>query len=219
MGARDSIIRSAPGENQQELLIADLVVVMFWNRIGSPSSSRNDVTGTVEEFQLASHGFEREGRPLVWVYFRKPTETDGEQVAGVRSFRRKPKADVNFSSVNTTLSKTGSKCSLSTSLHTGRPQAMERGTQPRAYAAGSCTPIWNFLAEGIFDYGRSLTFHIDLDGDGHEEEIVFHINFHGPLLFAKKFNITCRLPYADLIGQPFSKPVWRADTASSTPHA
>src|SRR6266404_2205700 len=37
----------------RELESANLVVVMFWNRIGSPSDLNDTKTGTLEEFELA----------------------------------------------------------------------------------------------------------------------------------------------------------------------
>src|SRR5262249_11162651 len=52
----------------QELLTADLVVVMFWNRIGTPSSEKSSETGTLEEYKIARDRYEREGTPTVWVY-------------------------------------------------------------------------------------------------------------------------------------------------------
>ena len=53
----------------RELEAADLVIVMFWNRVGSPSSTRSPKTGTLEEFDLASRLHEQYSRPSVWVYF------------------------------------------------------------------------------------------------------------------------------------------------------
>src|SRR5207248_10649839 len=47
----------------QELTSADLVVVMFWNRIGSPSDTRSNRTGTVEEFELAMRDYEQYTKP------------------------------------------------------------------------------------------------------------------------------------------------------------
>src|SRR5437868_13896458 len=58
-----------------ELRSADLIVVMFWNRIGFPSQKDSKKTGTVEEFELAreiykssiegTYGYEGNRRILV----------------------------------------------------------------------------------------------------------------------------------------------------------
>jgi len=52
----------------EELETADLVVVMFWNRIGSPASPNSKDTGTLEEFNRARANFERHGTPMVCVF-------------------------------------------------------------------------------------------------------------------------------------------------------
>src|SRR5260370_42475174 len=59
----------------RELELADLVVVVFWNRIGTTSGLRAPgITGTLEEFELATRLYRTNQRPLVWVYFRTPIE-------------------------------------------------------------------------------------------------------------------------------------------------
>src|SRR5665213_2801473 len=80
----------------EELRTADLVVVLFWNKIGVPSGDDPSVTGTVEEFQLAMSlrapgewGEEnRNARPVLFVYFRKQTEPETDSAKDVREFRK-----------------------------------------------------------------------------------------------------------------------------------
>src|SRR5260370_12489537 len=61
---------------------------MFWNRIGSPSSTKSTKTGTLEEFELASKFHEQYSKPLVWVYFRTPTNDSDVQLERVLAFRK-----------------------------------------------------------------------------------------------------------------------------------
>jgi hypothetical protein len=75
-----------------ELHTADLVVVMFWNRIGSPSSGESAKSGTVEEFEESVRLYESLGRPTIWVYFKKPTAENDTQLDGVLRFREQLEA-------------------------------------------------------------------------------------------------------------------------------
>jgi len=64
-----------------ELRSADLVLVMFWNHVGSPSG-KGELTGTIEELEIAKGmcGFGQDGydvyktqHPSLYVYFRTQT--------------------------------------------------------------------------------------------------------------------------------------------------
>src|SRR5207302_360314 len=88
----------------EELQTANLVIVMFWNRIGSPASTTSKETGTMEEYNRARASFERHGTPLVWVYFKTPSaELDG-QLQSVLDFRRMLESgrDIFFREFSTT---------------------------------------------------------------------------------------------------------------------
>jgi hypothetical protein len=79
-----------------ELKMADLTVVVLWNRIGAPSEVKGELTGTLEEFQIAAQRYgdpdpyfaPEENRPMLYVYFREQTEPDTESAAKVREFRK-----------------------------------------------------------------------------------------------------------------------------------
>jgi hypothetical protein len=79
-----------------ELKIADLTVVVFWNRIGVPSDEKGELTGTLEEFQIAVQRYgaldpyfaSEENRPMLYVYFREQTEPGTDSAAKVREFRK-----------------------------------------------------------------------------------------------------------------------------------
>jgi hypothetical protein len=80
----------------RELRTADLTVVMFWNKIGAPSGKDGELTGTLEEFKIASERYghvdpyfpPEDNRPLLYAYFREQTEPDTESAAKVREFRK-----------------------------------------------------------------------------------------------------------------------------------
>jgi Domain of unknown function (DUF4062) len=99
----------------QELDTADLVVVMFWNRIGSPARDNSPETGTIEEYQRARSTFERHGFPTVWVYFKSPTAELDDQLTRVLEFRRSLERGQNIFFANFPQPKNGRKCSVSIS--------------------------------------------------------------------------------------------------------
>lgn len=80
----------------KELKTAHLTVVVFWNKIGAPSDVKGELTGTLEEFQIAAQRYgdidpyfaPEDNRPMLYVYFRKQTEPDTESAAKVREFRK-----------------------------------------------------------------------------------------------------------------------------------
>jgi len=80
----------------KELSSADLVLVLFWNHAGSPSG-KGDLTGTVEELEIAKKmcgfGEERDAfydvqRPSLFVYFRAQTEPDTPSAQRVNEVRK-----------------------------------------------------------------------------------------------------------------------------------
>ena len=80
----------------KELKTAHLTVVVFWNKIGAPSDVKGELTGTLEEFQIAAQRYgdidpyfaPEDNRPMLYVYFREQTEPDTEPAAKVREFRK-----------------------------------------------------------------------------------------------------------------------------------
>lgn len=70
--------------NNQVLRDSDLLVAIFWTRIGSPTGEA--ISGTVEEIQEHTAG----GKPAM-IYFsdipKNPSSVDEEQILGVKKFR------------------------------------------------------------------------------------------------------------------------------------
>lgn len=189
-----------------ELVLADLVIVMLWNRIGSPSSTDGTTTGTQEEFALACRLHERSERPLVWVYFRKQTAAGDPQSDAVAAFRHE--------------------------IENGRQLFFREYAEPDewedmlaehlvAYLDG--LKRWNvernrerfrlehallygsFAGEGLISTSApdGLVLLADLDGDGQEEQVFVSHDFHGPLLGVRKHGATYLLPFADVLARPF----------------
>ncbi len=50
---------------------AELVIILFWNKIGAPT--KNFPSGTMEEFSIAYEKFTKTGKPSIKIYFRKPS--------------------------------------------------------------------------------------------------------------------------------------------------
>jgi hypothetical protein len=171
-----------------ELHTADLVVVMFWNHIGSPSSKDSTKSGTVEEFELASRLYDRSASPTVWVYFKKPTAESDAQLDGVLEFRARLEA--------------GKQIFFREFESTADWEEMFR-EHLVAYLDGLSR--WNidehfqhmnpnfalmegrFLSEGI---GTSSNLHADLDGDGNDEIVSFWASHGGFSLTVTRFDKT-----------------------------
>jgi hypothetical protein len=183
-----------------ELRAADLAIVMFWNRIGSPSGNHRGTTGTLEEYDLACKLHEDTERPLVWVYFRKPTATSGEQMAGVVSFRKtlEEGRELFFREYETAEDWEEmlrehlvayldglQRWSIDENLRSMRPEhSLLKGA---------------FLGEGIYAYGGVLRLRADLDGDGHQEEIGFMYSHGGFSLWVRRFDKTYALELPDTV--------------------
>ena len=80
----------------KELYSADLVLVVFWNHTGS-DSGRDDLTGTIEELEIAKKmcGFGQEKDffyetqlPSLYVYFRAQTEPNTDSAHRVNEIRK-----------------------------------------------------------------------------------------------------------------------------------
>lgn len=175
----------------EELQTADLVVVMFWNRIGSPASPNSKETGTVEEFNRARANFERHGTPLVWVYFKIPSAELDPQLQGVLDFRGalEREHDIFFREFSSTAEWEEmfrehlvayldglKRWDIEANFVSMRPEiAILKG---------------RFLCEGIYEYRERLEFSIDLDGDGVDEKIAFSHHHGAEDLVLKKFDKT-----------------------------
>lgn len=173
----------------RELEQADLVVVLFWNRIGSPSSKGSSTTGTVEEFELARRLHAASERPLTWVYFRKPTAEGGQQLESLTEFRRSIEKgqDLFFREYE--------------SVEEFEEMFLQHLV---AYLDGlrrwdiEANYLWmrpehalmegRFLAEGIYAFGSKMELAADLDGDGNEEEVTFWYSHGAFSLSVRRFD-------------------------------
>lgn len=163
----------------EELRTADLSVVMFWNRIGSPASSKSQETGTIEEFRRAAESFEHNGTPLVWVYFKTPTSEVDAQLQGVLDFRTTLESgrDIFFREFSTTaeweeMFREHLVAYLDGLSRWDIEQNFAALRQDLAILHG------RFLGAGTYRDSAPLEFSIDLDGDGNDEQVSFY-HHHG----------------------------------------
>jgi hypothetical protein len=186
----------------EELRMADLVVVMLWNRIGTPAGAAGSLTGTQEEFKLACELFGRYGRPLVWIYFRRPTVEGGAQVDGVAAFRRELEAGRELFFREFAEPEDWEEMfaqHLVAFLEGSRRWDIERNRQQmrpeRALLHGS------FAGEAILadPWHGDVLLAADLDGDGTEERIVVSTDFHGAQHYVTKGHETYGLPSSELL--------------------
>lgn len=188
----------------RELESADLVIVMFWNRIGSPSDLKNTKTGTLEEFELARRLYGMLSRPMVWVYFRVPTESEGDQVAGVAGFRKELEQgkDIFFREYSKVADWEDMVREHLVAYLDGLSRwDIERNREhmrpEKALLHGE------FAAEGVWEVGTELTFAADLDGDGNDEIVKFRIDFHGYWLRVFKHGSGLSLTFPEEWNNPF----------------
>ncbi len=173
----------------RELELADLVVVLFWNRIGSPSSKVSSKTGSVEEFEIARRRHAETEKPLVWVYFRKPTVDGGDQLNSVITFRKaiEEERDLFFREYESVedLEEMFRQHLVAylDGLHRWDIDAHVRWMRPEhALMTGA------FLAEGIYQLGTRMRLAADLDGDGNPEEVEFVYSHGGFSLDVRRFD-------------------------------
>lgn len=179
-----------------ELRAADLVVVMFWNRIGSPSSAKSEMTATVEEFEEAIGLFEKIGRPLVWVYFKKPNTEVNPQLEGVLNFRRELESGKqiffrDFEGIGDweEMFREHLVAYLDGMKRWDLDSNFQRMNPEQALMRG------RFLGEGIYSFGTRLTLQVDLDGDDYDETVSFWFSHGGYSLSVTKFD---RIIYLEL---------------------
>ena len=175
----------------EEIETADLVVVMFWNRIGSPASANSNETGTIEEFNRANIKFKRHGTPMVWVYFKKPSAEVDSQLQGVLDFRRRLETgyDIFFREFSTT-----EEWEEMFREHlVGYLDGLKRwDIESNSVSMRPELAILEgrFLGEGIYPYRGPLEFTIDFDGDGNDEKVLFYHSHGAEKLVLKKFDQT-----------------------------
>jgi hypothetical protein len=196
----------------RELELADLVVVLFWNRIGSPSSKSSPRTGTIEEYEIARRLYHEMERPLVWVYFRKPTLETGEQVEGVKIFRKaiEEEKDLFFREYES-VEEFEDMFRQHLVAYLDGLRRWDLDKQFRWMRPDQRILHGNFLAEGIYSFGTTMRLMADLDGDGHEEEVEFENRHGGFSLQIKRYDTVVRLQL------PIEFQTFREDTSSFGP--
>jgi len=173
----------------RELELADLFVVLFWNRIGSPASKNSSRTGTVEEFELARRLYAQTERPLVWIYFRKQTTEKGDQVEAVLALRKTMEVakDLFFREYENVEDWEGMFRQHLVAYLDGL-QRWDIDANVRSMRPEHALIKGNFLGEGIYEYGTVLRLFVDLDGDGNAEEVGFKYSHGGYSLWVRKFD-------------------------------
>jgi len=158
----------------RELHDADLAIIMFWNRIGSPSSSKSTKTGTLEEFEIASRLHEEYSKPTVWVYFRTPTSDRDAQLDGVLAFRKQLEEgkQLFFREYQTPDQwEEMLREHLVAYLDGAKRVDLDENF---AYASPERTLLQGrFQGDGTYRFGTRMTFSVDLDGDGRDESVTF----------------------------------------------
>lgn len=174
-----------------EMHTADLVVVMFWNRIGSPSSDKSERTATVEEFEEALLSFDRVGRPLVWVYFKKPSMEVDSQLQGVLNFRRELESgkQIFFREFDSTadweeMFREHLVAYLDGLKRWNIDSNFQNMNPENALLLGQ------FYGEGVSQAGARLEVQADLDGDGHDETVKFWYSHGGYSLSVTRYEKT-----------------------------
>lgn len=182
----------------QELQAADLAIVMFWNRIGSPSSTGSTKTGTMEEFELATKLHKAHSRPSVWVYFKTPTSELDAQLEGVLAFRRQLEEgrQLFFREYQTLdqweeMLREHLVAYLEGLKRADLDDNFSYAFPERALLHG------RFQGDGIYRLGTRMHFNVDLDGDGTDETVTFWFS-----QFSYKLTIT-RFDSALYLSLPF----------------
>jgi hypothetical protein len=178
-----------------ELEAADLVIVMFWNRVGSPSSTRSDKTGTLEEFELASRLHEQYFKPTVWVYFRRPTAEPDAQLQGVLTFRKQLEEGKQlFFREYESIEQWEEMFREHLVAYLDGLQRADLDSNFKYTQTEQALLKGKFLGDGIYRFGTRMRFKVDLDGDGNEETVTFSFSLSNYKLMVTRFGSKLYLP-------------------------
>lgn len=187
-----------------ELRSADLVIVMLWNRLGSPSGKDPETTGTVEEFNLAlrlhdetaKRNFEAH-KPVVWVYFRVPTVERDDQLEGVLAFRRKlEEGKQMFFREYSAVEDWEEMLRQHLIAFLGDLRRWDLDHNRQSMRPELRLMEGDFLAESVYDFGTRMKLSADLDGDGTHETVTFWFSVDSYKLNVTKHGTTFILPIA-----------------------
>jgi hypothetical protein len=184
----------------EELKRADLVIVMFWNRIGSPAGGNAQKTGTLEEFELASKLFNKFKRPEVWIYFRKPAEKKGDQIESVLGFRKELEDGRQlFFREYESLDQWEEMFREHLVAFLDGTQRWDLDKNFQHLRPDLALLIGKFLGEGVYWDGPRLELSADLDGDGNEEVVSYWFSQFSYKLAINRFDskFYLELPAAD----------------------
>jgi hypothetical protein len=175
-----------------ELDSADLVVVMFWNKIGSPSCINSERTATVEEYERAAQG------QRVWVYFKRPSEEAGPQLDGVLEFRRRLEAGKQlFFREFTNLPDWEEMFREHLVAYLDGQKRWDIDEHCSSFNPDQALMKGRFLREATYRSGTRLLIEMDVDGDGRDESIRFFLSHGAYSLTLEKDGKTHRLNLPD----------------------
>jgi tetratricopeptide (TPR) repeat protein len=91
-------------DEQMNISDADLVIAVFWSRLGTPVL--NDTSGTAHELGIAWQAWKTTGRPAVWIYFcsrdvPQSALDDPDQFPALRRFRKSLPHEQKYSEFRT----------------------------------------------------------------------------------------------------------------------
>ena len=193
-----------------ELRSADLVVVMLWNRIGSPSGREPEITGTIEEFNLAVRLYDETAKrhfgahkPVVWVYFRVPTGEPDGQLQAVLAFRKRLEEGKQlFFREYSALEDWEEMLRQHLVAFLGDLRRWDLDHNRESMRPELRLMEGEFLAEGVYDFGSRMKLYVDLDGDGSAETITFWFAVNAYNLTITKHDNTFALPLAyEVLGE------------------
>lgn len=173
----------------EELRAADLAIIMFWNRIGSPSSSKSTKTGTLEEFEIASELHEEYSKPSVWVYFRTPTDDRDAQLEGVLAFRKQLEEGKQlFFREYQTLDQWEEMLREHLVAYLDGLNRIDLD-ENFTYASPERRLLHGkFQGDGTYRFGTRMPFKVDLDGDGNDETVTFWFSRFSYKLTVSRFD-------------------------------
>lgn len=139
-------------------------------------------------------------KPLVWVYFRKPSADDGDQIKAVIGFRKsiEEEKDLFFREYESVEDfEEMFRQHLVAYLDGLRRWDIDenaRWMRPEHALLGG-----KFLAEGVYTYGTTMKLSADLDGDGRDEAVEFEYRHGGFTLYVRRFDKAIGLPLPNML--------------------